>query len=330
MIKQRGFWDNKNVLVTGCYGFLASWLTTELVKRGANVSGLSQDVQPKSLLCFNGMDQKINLVRGSITDYLSMKRIFNEYEIQYCFHLAALTTVSQCNQSPMDAFEANTRGTWVLLECARETPGFQGFIMASSDKAYGSQPKLPYDETQTLLARFPYDVSKMCAELAAQSYCQSYGVPIGITRCANIYGGGDLHLSRIVPGTICSLLLNESPVLRSDGTPLRDFIYAEDAVNAYLTLAENIHREGVKGEAFNFTGQSPTRMIDLVNLIIRLTGKHRIKPQILGKGKPKGEIDDQYLSYDKAKRTLGWKPKVTLEQGLKTTIQWYKNYLKFT
>lgn len=322
------FWKDKNVIVTGAMGFLPSWICIELAKNGANVIGLTNDWFPQSWLKLSGWDKKVTMVQANITDFTDMKRIFNEYEIQFCFHLAAITTVPVSNRDPMSTFEINAKGTWTLIEAARQTPTFEGFLFASSDKVYGDQPVLPYTETQPLLARYPYDVSKMCAEMALQSYFHTYKVPVAITRCANIYGGGDLHWSRIVPSTIRSVLRNEAPVLRSDGTPLRDFIYVLDAVNAYLTLAENISRDDVKGQAFNFTGKTPTRIIDLVTTIIGAMGKKNLKPKIMGSGKPVGEIDEQYLSSEKAQRILNWKPEYSLKEGMKLTVDWYKDYFK--
>ena len=321
------FWIDKNVLVTGCLGFIPSWLTMELVKRGAKVVGLTNDYDTYSLLKIEGYEKKICLVYSSVTDYLSLERIFNQYEIQFCFHLAAQTTEGVCTRIPLTTFETNIRGTWNVLEAARNCKTLEAIIIASSDKAYGEQKELPYTEDQVLLGRYPYDVSKVCAEFLTQCYFHTYGLPVAITRCANVYGGGDFHWSRIIPGTIRSILRNEAPVIRSDGTPIRDYLYAEDAVSAYLKLAETVSQNKMKGKAFNFSSENPISVLDLVNLIIKLSDKTHLKPQILGKGKPEKEIDKQVLSSEKARKLLNWKAKYSLKEGLKKTIEWYKKCL---
>lgn len=327
---KNNYWDSKNVLVTGCFGFLASSLISKLVKKGAKVVGLTQDYIHESLLSFERFDKKMCITYASVTDYSSMERIFTEYEIQICFHLAAQAIVGVANRSPLTTFETNIKGTWAVLEAAKRAQTLEGIVIASSDKAYGEQKQLPYIENQQLAGRYTYDASKVCAEVLTQSYFHTYDLPVAITRCANLYGPGDLHWSRIIPGTIRSVLLNKQPIIRSDGTPVRDYLYVQDAVDAYLILAENIVRKELKGEAFNFTGESPTNVLDLVNLIILLSGKKNLRPKILGKEKLYGEIDKQYLSCEKAKKILGWKAKYSLKEGLKKTIEWYKNYLQLS
>src|SRR3989304_8809046 len=212
-----GYWKNKNVFVTGCTGILGSWLTIKLVKEGANVVGLIRDLVPKSNLNWSGFNNQINIVRGSVTDYEMVLRSLNEYEIDTCFHLAAQTIVTIANRSPLSTFESNIKGTWVLLEAIRQTKTMERVVIASSDKAYGEQEILPYTENHPLKGSYPYDASKVCADLLSQSYYYTYGLPIGIARCGNIYGGGDLNFNRIVPGTIRSVLHHESPIIRSDG-----------------------------------------------------------------------------------------------------------------
>lgn len=324
---ENNFWDKKNVLVTGCYGFLASSLIIELLKKGARVTGITQDYTPESLLLIEGFEKHINIVYGSITDSDIMERIFNEYEIQICFHLAAQALVGTAKNSPPIAFESNIKGTWIVLEAARRCQSFQGIVIASSDKAYGTQEQLPYTEDQQLLGHFPYDVSKVCTDIIARSYFHTFNLPVVVTRCANIYGPGDLHWSRIIPGTIRSVLFDKQPIIRSDGTPIRDYLYVKDAVNAYIIIAENINKEEVKGNAFNFTGESPTNVLSLVNLITSLSDK-KMEANIIGEGIPHAEIDKQYLSCEKAKRILNWKAQHSLKEGLKETIEWYKKYFK--
>lgn len=324
---ENDFWNKKNVLITGCFGFLASSLIIELLKKGARVTGIAQDSTTESLLLIGEFDKKIDIAYGSITDSAFMERIFNQYEIQICFHLAALATVGPTKNSPPLAFEANIKGTWAVLEAARRCQTLQGIVVASSDKAYGTQKQLPYTEDQQLLGHFPYDVSKACADMIAQSYFHTFNLPVAVTRCANIYGPGDLHWSRIIPGTIRSVLFNEQPIIRSDGSPIRDYLYVKDAVDAYIAIAENINKEEVKGNAFNFTGESPINVLSLVNRIILISGK-KMDAKVTGEGIPYAEIDKQYLSCEKAKRSLNWKAQYSLEEGLKETINWYKNYFK--
>lgn len=324
------FWKDKNVLVTGCYGFVSSWLIIKLIKNKARVIGVTNEFDPNSLLRLTNYDKKISIAHHSITEYESMLRVFNQYEIQFCFHLAAQTVESVCTHSPLTTFETNIKGTWTILEAARNCKTLQAIIIASSDKVYGEQKELPYHEDQLLLGCYPYDVSKVCDELLAKSYYHTFGLPIGITRCANIYGGGDFHWSRIISGTIRSILNNEAPIIRSDGTPIRDYLYAEDTVNAFLTLIKAVSQGKVKGEAFNFSSESPISVLDLVNLIIKVSGKTHLKPKILGKGKPEKEIDKQALSCEKARRLLKWKAKYPPKKGLKKTIEWYKNIYENT
>jgi CDP-glucose 4,6-dehydratase len=324
------FWTNKNVFVTGANGFVGSWLTKSLVKKRANVIILVRDTIPSSTLRYiNGIYEKLGgIVSGSTVDYSLVERIFNEYEIDTCFHLAAQTIVGIANRSPLSTFESNIKGTWNILEAARNSELLERLVVASSDKAYGKHERLPYREDYCLHASHPYDASKACTDILAYTYYYTYELPVAITRCANIYGGGDLNFSRLIPGTIRSLSLDEKPVIRSDGTPVRDYIYILDTINAYLTLAEQLHRKDVKGQAFNFGTETPINVVDLVNKILHIYGKTDLKPVILGKGKPKGEIDVQYLSIDKARKVLEWAPQYDLDAGLKETILWYKTFFQ--
>jgi CDP-glucose 4,6-dehydratase len=246
----------------------------------------------------------MNVVRGSITDIALVERAVNEYEADTCFHLAAQAIVGAANRAPTSTFESNVRGTWVVLEACRESRLMQRVVIASSDKAYGSQPVLPYTEEMPLLASNPYDASKAAAEMIARSYHTSFGMRLAITRCANIYGGGDLNYSRLIPGTIRSVLLGERPVIRSDGTPVRDYVHVDDAVNAYMLLAERLEEPGVVGEAFNFGGNTPISALDLVRKILELSGARNLEPDIQGKGRLAGEIDQQYLDSHKAEQCL--------------------------
>jgi CDP-glucose 4,6-dehydratase len=245
--------------------------------------------------------------------------------VDTCFHLAAEAIVSVATGSPLSAFESNIRGTWQLLEAARRAGGVRRVVVASSDKVYGSQSVLPYREDSAMHGCFPYDVSKSCADLLAQAYFRSYGLPIGITRCANIYGGGDLNFSRLVPGTIRSVLQGEAPLIRSDGRYTRDYLYIEDAVRAYLTLGEALDRGEVRGEAFNFGTCLPVEVLALVRNIVAIGGRRDLEPVILSQAR--NEIRDQYLSSENALKVLGWKPQIGLDEGLERTFAWYREFL---
>ena len=316
------FWKGRNVFVTGASGFVGANLAADLVARQANVICLRRDeTQPNSLDLLD-LREKVTLVNGAVEDLEVVSRALNEYEIDTVFHLAAQALVGAANRSPLSTFESNIRGSYILLEACRTSQTVKRVVVASSDKAYGSQEKLPYTEDLSLNGLFPYDVSKACTDLLAQSFAHTFGLPVAITRSANIYGPADTNMSRIIPGTILSLMKNERPIIRSDGTPVRDFIFTSDIVNGYLRIAENI--ESVTGEAFNFGSGEPVSMLDLVNRIIRLMGKNDLEPDIMLTSKIEREIDSQYLDSAKAKERLGWQPHVDLDAGLKLTVDWYR------
>lgn len=316
------FWNGRTSFVTGAAGFVGANLACELAARGSNVVCLQRDeVKPNSLDLL-ALRDKTTVVNGSVDDLALMTRILNEYEVEAVFHLAAQALVGAANRSPLSTFESNIRGTYLLLEACRQSSTVKRIVVASSDKAYGSHEQLPYHEDFKLNGLFPYDVSKTCTDMLAQSYAHTFELPVAITRSANIYGPADVNLSRIIPGTILSVLLGERPIIRSDGTPVRDFIYTDDIVAGYLLLAENI--EAAKGEAYNFGSGSPISMLELVNLIVGSMGKQgHLEPNILLTSKIANEIDAQYLASDKVRDQFGWKPKVPLEEGLGKTIDWY-------
>jgi CDP-glucose 4,6-dehydratase len=323
----RQFWSGKSVLVTGVGGFVATHLAQHLADQGASVVGILRDSRGgKRMRLFQLLD-KIDVVRGEIEDLGLMERAFNEYEVEYCFHLAAQAIVGIANRSPLSTFESNIRGTWTVMEAARNSKLLKGVVMASSDKVYGDQDVLPYTEDNPLLAKYPYDASKLCGEVLARSYAATFGVNVGVLRCANIYGGGDLNWSRIIPGTIRSMLAGEAPIIRSDGTLERDYMHVADAVSAYATLAENLDREEVQGEAFNFGWGRGYSVLEIVNTILDQGGSS-LRPQILGENK--GEIERQWLASEKAQTILGWEPIVTLEDGIRRSIDWYNEYLTGT
>jgi CDP-glucose 4,6-dehydratase len=297
------------------------------VDSGRDVICLIRDTIPKSQLYLSGYHDKVRaVVRGSLEDYFCLERTLNEYEVDTIFHLGAQTIVGPANRSPLSTFESNIKGTWNVLEAARNSKLIERVIVASSDKAYGEQQELPYTEDMPLIGRHPYDVSKSCADLIAQSYYHTYGLPVAIARCGNFYGGGDLNFNRIVPGTIRSALMNERPIIRSDGKYVRDYIYVEDAADAFLVLAEYLDNPKVKGEAFNFSSERPVTVLELVAKILELMGREHLEPVILNEAV--NEIERQYLSAEKARKVLKWRPKYTLEKGLNKTISWYSEFFK--
>ncbi|MEW6214873.1 MAG: GDP-mannose 4,6-dehydratase [Nitrospirota bacterium] len=321
-------WLNKNVFVTGCTGLLGSWLTEELINRGANVIGLKRDHVPQSRLYRDGLIDKITLVPGSLEDYYVVERALNEYEIEVVFHLAAQTIVPIANNNPLSTFESNIKGTWVLLEACRRNKQVKKIIVASSDKAYGEQKVLPYTEEMSLMGRNPYDVSKSCADLIAQMYFHHYKLPACVTRCGNLFGSGDLNFNRIVPGTIRSVFYGERPIIRSDGKYVRDYFYVKDAAKAYLLLAEKMDDSSICGQAFNFGNETPMTVLEITKEILLLMNRSDLEPIILNEAK--GEILEQYLSANKAREMLGWKPLFSVRDGLAETIEWYKSYFKDT
>jgi CDP-glucose 4,6-dehydratase len=319
------FWQDRRVLVTGCTGMLGAWLTQALVGRGADVVGVVRDWVPHSHLVRSGVIDRIKAIRADVTDAEAMVRAFSDYEVDTCFHLAAQTTVGIANRSPVPTLEANVRGTWCVLEAARQWPGLSRLLIASSDKAYGSHASLPYTEEAALLGEHPYDVSKSCADLIARAYAKTFGLPVAVTRCGNMYGGGDLNWNRVVPGTVRSVLRGQRPIIRSDGTMRRDYVFVLDIADAYLTLAEAMEGGQHRGEAFNFGLDSPKSVMEVVQAIIVQSGRSDLEPIVLGQAP--NEIQDQYLSSEKARRLLGWQPKHSLEVGLRQTIGWYREYL---
>ncbi|HLC96347.1 MAG TPA: GDP-mannose 4,6-dehydratase [Candidatus Nanoarchaeia archaeon] len=317
------FWKSKKVFVTGADGFIGGWLAKALVDSGADVTIILRDIKKEKIsIDYHHIRDKVTIILGDIIDYSLVSRILNEHEIDTVFHLAAQAIVGAANRSPLSTFESNIKGTWTILEAARVTSTVKRVIVASSDKAYGDQEKLPYTEDQPLKGLYPYDASKACADILAQSYFKTYHLPVCVTRNANTYGGADLNMSRIVPDTIKSALEDRELVIRSDGTLERDYIYVKDIVAAYLILAENMDRNEIAGQAFNFGTGKPITVLELFSTIIRLTNRN-IKPKILNQAK--NEIKKQYLSAEKAKQLLHWQPTYSLEEGLKETIEWYKN-----
>jgi len=321
------FWRDRAVLVTGCTGLLGSWLTRMLVDRGALVVGIIRDWVPGNELFRSGVLNHIRVVRGEVQDQPMVERVLGEYEIQTVFHLAAQTIVGVANRNPISTFDSNVRGTWSVLEACRRSPRICQILVASSDKAYGAHEHLPYRETAPLQGRHPYDVSKSCADLLAQTYAATYGAPVCITRCGNLYGGGDLNWNRLVPGTIRSAFRGERPVIRSDGTHIRDYFYVEDAALAFMLLAERMSLDpALAGEAFNFSNEIQVTVLELTWLILELVGRDDLSPDV--RSETRHEIPHQYLDATKARTAFGWRPNFNLEAGLMKTIAWYSRFFE--
>lgn len=320
------FWKNRTAFVTGATGFIGAHVTRLLVEQGARVVCLQRDAVRANALDLFDLRRRVTVIQGSLEDYALLERILNEYETEAVFHLAAQAIVGAANRSPLSTFETNIRGSYFLLEACRVSQTVKRVVVASSDKAYGSHAELPYHEDYPLLGLFPYDASKVCTDVLARSYAHSYGLPVAVTRFANIYGPGDMNLSRIIPGTILSVLRGEAPLIRSDGTPLREFVYVDDVARGYLTLAEQI--ETARGEAFNFGAGEPVQILALVKRIITLAGQAgQLSPNVLLKQKIEREIDAQYLSAEKSETRLGWRAEIDLDDGLLRTIDWYRQHL---
>ena len=325
MQTDKDFWRDRSTFVTGATGLVGGWLVKSLVAAGADVVCLVRDWVPDCEMIRSGHLDKVKVVRGDIADQELLERALGEHEVDTVIHLAAQTIVGIANRNPVSTFEANIAGTWRLLEACRRSPRVKQIVIASSDKAYGDQPILPYDETTPLQGQHPYDVSKSCADLISYTYAKSYDLPVTITRCGNFYGGGDLNWNRIVPGTVRSVLRGQAPVIRSDGSFIRDYFYVEDGAAAYMLLAENMAKNpGLRGEAFNFSNELQVTVLDLTHKILDLMGSD-LEPEV--RNEASNEIKHQYLSAAKARRILDWEPLFTLDGGLEKTIRWYTEFL---
>ena len=321
-------WQDRPVLVTGATGLVGSWLVRRLLDSEADTVCLVRDWIPQSELNRSGSLERVKVVRGDVRDQALLERTLGEYEVDTVIHLAAQTIVPVANRNPVATFETNVAGTWSLLEAARRSSTVKQIVVASSDKAYGAQEKLPYDEKMPLEGVHPYDVSKSAADLIAQAFARTYGLPVTITRCGNFYGGGDLNWSRLVPGTIRSILRGQRPIIRSDGSFVRDYFYVEDGAAAYMFAAEKLatNRE-LAGEAFNFSTEQPVTVLDLTHLILKLMDS-KLEPDV--RNEASNEIKCQYLNAEKARRVLGWNAEFPLEDGLQRTIAWYRDLFGVT
>ncbi|HEY8186679.1 MAG TPA: GDP-mannose 4,6-dehydratase [Pyrinomonadaceae bacterium] len=319
------FWLDRPTFVTGATGLIGGSLVQRLVDAGADLVCLVRDWVPQSPLVSGGLLEKVKVVRGDVNDQELMERALGEYEVETVIHLAAQTIVGIANRNPISTFETNIRGTWSLLEACRRSPTVRQIVVASSDKAYGDHENLPYTEDAPLQGHHPYDVSKSCADLLTQAYGVTYGLPVAITRCGNFYGGGDLNWNRIVPGTIRSVLRGQRPVIRSDGKYIRDYFYAEDGAAANMILAEKLaENPDLRGQAFNFSNEVQVTVLELVEKILQMMNS-TLTPDV--RNQATNEIRHQYLSAEKSRRVLGWRPLFTLDEGLRPTIDWYKDFL---
>ncbi len=319
------FWRDRPTLVTGATGLLGGWLTSRLLESEASVVCLVRDWVPRSLLLSGDLSTKVTLVRGDVCDQTLLERVLGEYEIDTVMHLAAQSIVPIANRNPISTFQTNVAGTWSMLEASRRSPTVKQIVYASSDKAYGDGDRLPYDESTPLRGRHPYDVSKSCGDLIAQSYAATYGLPVAITRCGNFFGGGDLNWNRIVPGTIRAALRGDRPSIRSDGTLIRDYFYVEDGAAAYMLLAERLASDAtLRGVAFNFSNELQLAVSEIVERILTLMRKDM---EFEARNDASNEISHQYLTAARARERLGWAPLYSLEEGLRRTIDWYTSFL---
>lgn len=320
------FWTDRQVFVTGATGLLGSHLTHALVERGANVVALVRDAVAQSHFHRLRLGDKVTIVHGALEDYPLLERALNEHEIETVFHCAAQAIVGTANRNPLSTWETNVRGTYNLLEACRRNAKLVGrVVVASSDKAYGDQPVLPYTEESPLEGRFPYDASKSITDLITRSYFETYAVPACTTRCGNLFGPGDLNWNRIVPGTIRSALRGERPIIRSDGSFIRDYVFVGDAVDAYLRTAESIGRGDVTGEAFNFSDNKPMSVLEICAAVLAAAGRTDLAPNVLNHASH--EIKAQFLDSTRARTRLGWAPKFGVTDGLAQTVGWYREHL---
>jgi CDP-glucose 4,6-dehydratase len=322
MINEK-FWKGKRVFVTGHEGFLGSNLTKRLITYGAEITGLDIEIKRKQTIFSVSDYRNIESIKGNISKRELVNKIIDKCKPEILFHLAAEAIVGRCNDDPVNAFKSNIEGTWNILDKCRGNRYIKAIVIASSDKAYGSHEKLPYKEDAALIGNHPYDVSKSCADLIAYTYFHTYRLPVGTTRCGNIYGPGDFNYSRIVPDAIRSALNNKMFFIRSDGEFTRDYVFVQDIVNGYLRLAEQMNKMSLKGESFNFSDENPMKVMDFVKMIYEIAGKN---PNFKVLNKAKYEIKHQYLCSQKARKMLGWKPEYSLSEGIRQTIEWYKQY----
>ncbi|BAZ32832.1 NAD-dependent epimerase/dehydratase [Cylindrospermum sp. NIES-4074] len=319
---------DRRVLITGASGFMGSWLTKYLLEQGAIVTTILADWNPNSYFVHSGVIYQVKNIVGSIEDYSLLEKVISDHNINTVFHLAAISVEGLAFEKPRQAFEINIRGTYNILEACRvHSDLVQRVVVASSDKAYGDSPILPYTEDLPTVGKNPYDVSKSCGDMIARSYHNSYGLPVVIGRFGNIYGGGDLNLNRLIPNTIRCLLQNQPPIIRVpiQGSFMRDFLYVQDAVNAYIAMFEGLENPKVHGEAFNFAMGGSWKVLEIVQKIQHLMNREDIEPVVIPQSH--GEILHQHVSIEKAQKILGWTPRYSFNEGLRETIEWYTEFL---
>jgi CDP-glucose 4,6-dehydratase len=319
------FWDGRSVFVTGCSGFLGGWLARALLDHGARVSGLVRGAAAARPLYADGLADRVSTVTGSIGDLTLLCDALAEHDVEVVFHLAAQAITSAARRDPIGTLDTNIRGTWNVLEASRRSGSVKAFVLASSVKVYGAQPSLPFSEDAPLNGCQPYDASKIGAELISSTYHRAYELPVVITRCGNLYGGGDLHWDRIVPGTIRAASEGRRPVVRGGGTPLRDYLYVEDAIDAFLRLAQVAREPAIAGQAFNIGTGASSSELEMTEQILRAMDREDLKPEVLP-ASPHAIIH-QSLATDKLRAATGWTATRELEDGLARTVAWYRDYL---
>ena len=320
-------WAGTRVLFTGAQGFIGSWVVERLLDEGARVLVLDRPPAEPSRFVLQGLLERCTAVAADLLDPASLRAALEDHGVCTVFHLAASAIVGSAASSPLDTYEVNTRGTWNLLEAcrlARERPA--RIVVASTDKAYGIHEHLPYREDHALQPHYPYDASKACADIIARSYAHTFGLPIAVTRFGNVFGGGDFNFSRLIPGTIQALLAGEQPVIRSDGLMERDFLYAEDAVTAYLAIAASLDRAELHGRAWNASIGRPVSVLEVVTRLVEISGA-ALAPDVRGRGTPHGELERQWLDSGAIASELGWEPAWDMQRGLQATFEWYASEL---
>ncbi len=320
-------WADTRVLFTGAQGFIGSWVAERLLEEGAEVIVLDRPPAESSRFVLRGLHERCTAVAADLLDTASLRTAIEDHGVQAVFHLAATAIVGSAETSPLNTYEVNVRGAWNLLEACRvaHTPPVR-VVVASTDKAYGVHKNLPYREDHALQPRYPYDASKACADIIARSYAHTFGLPVAVTRFGNVFGGGDFNFSRLIPGTIAALLAGERPVIRSNGLMERDFLYAEDAVTAYLAVARSLDRPELHGRAWNASIGRAVSVLEVVTRLIEISGL-ALEPDVHGHGTPHGELERQWLDSSAIAADLGWTPAWDLLRGLQATFAWYASEL---
>lgn len=319
-------WEGRKALVTGGAGFIGAHIVKALLERGAEVFVLDRKFGPRATISLFGLEGQVTKIEGDVREEAFVLEVLASCSITEVFHLAAFSVVGEALGVPSVAFEVNVKGTWAVLEAARRYGGCEAVLVASSDKAYGEQESLPYTEEMALLGSDPYSASKACADIVARGYAITYGLPVVVVRASNAYGEGDVNMSRLVPSVVATALRGERPVLRSDGRPLRDYVYVEDLAEAYLLLAQRAREEGLRGEAFNVGSGRPISVLEITKALLRAAGREDLEPVILGGAK--GEIRRQFVDITKIGERVGWRPKTSLPEGLRRTVEWYRENLE--